>query len=222
LTNKETTEEILNYDQTDQTYTSIENFTLRDSSEKLKKSNHTNQNQTNLTNLNIIESSKELEFNNNSVKVIDNLNNTKFALANFVLNNKTNFNWKIQIKKMKYWTAIGVTKKNKLIKSGYKLDSSLKNDHHSFLVTSNQFSWNCNNKDQNILEFKNFNEFKAGDEIKLSYSCFTQELKITLGEKTVILNKVNIEKQDEEDEELVPCVILKYKDDEVKFEFENN
>ena len=205
MTNKETTEEILNYDQTDQTYTSIENFTLRDSSEKLKKSNHTNQNQTNLTNLNIIESSKELEFNNNSVKVIDNLNNTKFALANFVLNNKTNFNWKIQVKKMKY-----------------KLDSSLKNDHHSFLVTSNQFSWNCNNKDQNILELKNFNEFKAGDEIKLSYSCFTQELKITLGEKTVILNKVNIEKQDEEDEELVPCVILKYKDDEVKFEFENN
>jgi hypothetical protein len=111
------------------------------------------------------------------------------------------YNWGIKINEAtdKSWIAIGLCMKDSILEKGGKF---LKATPSSYLLTSNGYSFNCSNSDQNDKQVSS-ERFKSGATINIKYNHKDKALVFTNGTDLVKLTNVWAAEG-----ELVPCVVL--------------
>jgi hypothetical protein len=88
-------------------------------------------------------------------------------------------------------------------------------DHGCFIISPNNFSWNCNKKDENNVAIKLPNFQKTGNKLTLKYYHEDKELHYILNKK-LIAKLTNVTASD--DQTLLPCIIFYYAGDEISTE----
>jgi hypothetical protein len=104
-------------------------------------------------------------------------NNHKFAITNIPLTKSKT--WVVTIiKKVPGWLGLGVCDRSILERNDFKFSNSI-NNHGCFMLSSNGYSWNCNNINENNKLQKGFPPLKDGDKIKFFYEYLTESLHIS-------------------------------------------
>jgi hypothetical protein len=133
----------------------------------------------------------------------------RFAFADANLN-FSSWKWRVRILKFEQWIALGACLKDEIIAGNYKYTKPF---HHStFVFTSNGYTWNCVNADENSNYVEGMT-FEEGDIIDFYYDANNQELQCSLNGKAFRLTKVKAGLMNF----MVPCVIFQNQGDEVEF-----
>lgn len=140
-------------------------------------------------------------------------NEHKFAMANNVCND-TNCEWKVTINELSGWLGIGVCLKELVASNKFKFSSSRTTFlHGTFMVSTNGYSWNTNNEEENNKYVDGFPKLKAGDEVKFKFEYDKEELTIKVGSFSFVMTDVCYPKGNA----LVPCVVFLMPGDKVTF-----
>ena len=140
----------------------------------------------------------------------------KFVFGSAELNN-SEIKWRIRVVKISHWFGFGVCQKERTISGGYKFfkgNKEKETSHGTFLYSSNGYSWNGNQIEEDNVALKNFTQPKSGDTIFLHYKLKSSELVCQINNSTFRLSKVNAG-----NDKLVPCFIFLFSGDEVRIEF---
>jgi hypothetical protein len=151
----------------------------------------------------------------NRVYCTSHIKNThKFAFANIILKSE-DVRWSIKISSQPKWIAFGVCIKTKVIQNNFEFSRTDKPgfSHSCFGISSNGFTWNCNNQNENNVQLPDFPGIQKDDEIEFSYIAAKQELCIKIHEINITLTKVYAP----DNMVIVPCVIFLHFGDDVYF-----
>lgn len=123
------------------------------------------------------------------VTIIDNLikftanakTEHKFVFSTLEMKQDVPTQWKIEIAETSSWIAFGVCDKKKVISNKMKFFSSNRQfNHGTFLISSNNYLWNCNVEKENNF-FLLMPKFEKGKEIIFTYYPIEKELKFEIG-----------------------------------------
>jgi hypothetical protein len=158
--------------------------------------------------------SKDLKVDSNNIICLSQSKNVhKFAFTQSILNNR-NFMWSVKINKKKNWIGIGVCNKDVVVRNN--LTFNLKGpafENGCFIISTNKYSWNSNNPNQNNKIIEGFPDVNNGDEIIFKYSHKKEKLQITIHSFNYCLTNVSAPLG----ELLVPAVVFLNFSDDVTF-----
>jgi len=143
-----------------------------------------------------------------------------FALADFNLNRDKSFSWKINLLEYTYgWIAVGVCNRDIIMVNDYSLLSDNPDFKHGcFLLSSNNFSWNSNNKEQNNKKISDCLKFRQGTEIFIEYDNKHNKLNFYLENNSISLSDIF----KNEAQIISPCVVFLNNRDSVKISADVN
>jgi hypothetical protein len=138
----------------------------------------------------------------------------RFAMTNNILNDMK-CEWKVIVKNITgKWLGIGVCLKELVVSNKFKFVGIKQNFvHGTFMISTNGYSWNSNNIEENDVIIKNFPQLRCGDEVGFKYDYETEELDIIIGNFKITLHDVCYPRG----EYLVPFVLFINPGDEVSF-----
>jgi hypothetical protein len=143
----------------------------------------------------------------------------KFAFADIDIK-EMNFEWSIKLTNYKEgWLAVGVCDRSLVISNNYKfaLDST-KDSHGTFLLSSNAYTWNHNNKMENNVKLPvDTPHFQENLEIFIKYSYENQTLTFSYNNFSITLSDVKSIIGD-----LTPCVVFLKNNTSVTFNFKTD
>ena len=125
--------------------------------------------------------------------------------------------WKIKLLDESKWIAFGLCDKNLVLSNNQIFCSLIKEKNFNngcYLISSNGYCWNCNNKFENnkSINFPNFSEpFLL---FNLSYNPVSFELSFHFGNQ--LIKKLSNVKPFGNNKKLTPCIIFLDKDDEIE------
>ena len=125
--------------------------------------------------------------------------------------------WKIKLLDESKWIAFGLCDKNLVLSNNQIFCSLIKEKNFNngcYLISSNGYCWNCNNKFENnkSINFPNFSEpFLL---FSLSYNPISFELYFHFGNQ--LIKKLTNVKPFGNNKKLTPCIIFLDKDDEIE------
>lgn len=128
-----------------------------------------------------------------------------------------NLEFEMKLVTVKGWIGIGLISKYKYQKNEFKFlkDSKGKafEDHGSFLLSSNGYSWNCNNEQENNVRVKEGALFSSGDTVKIVFDSLMKTLtfKFMTTQEEYKLTNISINN----DISLTPCAIFLREGDSV-------
>lgn len=176
--------------------------------EKRKNSNEMEKDSFNFDKVN---TSSEITILGNKLKcTFTKKNQHLFAFIDNKINSR-NISWKVTINRLALWIAIGVCEKHKVISNGFKFVNKLNKDfnHSCFLISSNSYTWNANNLEENNKKLKFIPSIQERDSVLLNYNSISKELRFTIGVHNIKLTKV------ESNDTIVPCVVMISNGDEI-------
>ncbi len=129
--------------------------------------------------------------------------------------------WKVNLLNKSKWIAFGLCDKTLVLSNNQLFCTNLKDIHFnngSYLISSNGFSWNCNNKLENNkkIDFPNFNEILS---FKLTFNpnnfelCFYYDLKL--------IKKLTNVKPISSGKTLTPCIVFLDNNNEIELLLNN-
>ena len=129
--------------------------------------------------------------------------------------------WKVNLLNKSKWIAFGLCDKTLVLSNNQLFCTNLKDIHFnngSYLISSNGFSWNCNNKLENNkkIDFPNFNEILS---FKLTFNpnnfelCFYYDLKL--------IKKLTNVKPISSSKTLTPCIVFLDNNNEIELLINN-
>lgn len=126
--------------------------------------------------------------------------------------------WTVKLLSNSKWIAIGLCDKKKVYSNnGHFMSNSLDFNHGSFVISSNGYTWNCQNSEEDnhavIIP-----EMEKCSEIKLTYDPKKRTL-IFSGTETVTLTQVFPVTYSYK--ELTPCIVFLNNGDSIQMSFEN-
>ena len=150
-------------------------------------------------------------------KVISNSTTKNIHLFSFIntqLKGDSIYKWRVNILKYSTWIAFGVCDKAKVIKNNFIFTSTQQTFNNGcFLLSSNFYSWNCNNLSENNKSIKSNSKLNTKDTVILEYNGKNNELNFSNGSFVMKLTKVK------SNSVLVPCVIFLCNGDEINIDF---
>lgn len=127
------------------------------------------------------------------------------------------FSWNITILTNPKWIAIGLCDKEEVLNNKMKfIMVNPKNKHGSFLVSSNQYSWNCLSEQENNMKIS-FPKMEKGSNVELAYDIDGNKLTFTSNYKSFTLSKVKPVLP--EHKILTPCILFLNDGDSVKMNY---
>jgi len=157
--------------------------------------------------------SSEIKISGNRIKCIFTKRNKHlFAFIDNTVNSRT-IKWKISFHKVALWIAVGLCEKEKVIENDFIFSNYQRGFNHScFVFSSNSYTWNANNPEENNKQTRIVTNFKENEEIELNYNHIRKELSFFDGSYNIKLTKV------ESFCSLVPVVIMINNGDEISAE----
>lgn len=115
--------------------------------------------------------SRGLKVSNLTVKLVSNYKNEhKFAFMSVMLN-QINFRWGVRLEEINGWMAFGICCKDLVASNKFAFVSNkLKFNHFCYMISSNGYSWNASNEQENNRKVHDL-KFGKGDVFHLTYSC---------------------------------------------------
>jgi len=161
--------------------------------------------------------SSEIKISGNRLKCIFTKKNKHlFAFIDNIVNSKT-IRWKVSFHKVALWIAVGLCDKEKVIENDFIFSNYQRGFNHAcFVFSSNSYTWNANNPEENNKPTRIGTDFKENDEIELNYNHITRELNFFNGSNNIKLTKVKSFNS------LVPVVIMISNGDEISAELLTN
>lgn len=152
---------------------------------------------------------------NRAINSSNSKNEHKFVFANLNLNTSKNA-WKVVINNKTSWMAFGCCLKENVISNNYKFIGHMK-DHGCFVMSTNGYSWNTSNDEENNSKVGNevasFPKLETGDVVYFYYNNEKSFLSISVKGFKCVLTNVGSPKG----LNLVPCVIFLNYLDEITF-----
>jgi len=166
-------------------------------------------------NFNTQDISNGLIVEKNKVSSISSTKNIHlFAFINAQLRTDCTYKWRVNINKYSTWIAFGVCEKSRVMKNQFVFTSpNLNFNSGCFLLSSNFYSWNCNNPNENNKSVNPNKKMNSKDTILVEYNGKLSELHFSNGTFSVKLNKVKSNTL------LVPCIIFLSNGDEISIDF---
>ena len=139
------------------------------------------------------------------------------------LNNTKIRNWKINLLTKSKWIGFGLCDKSLVLYNKQTFCTYLKDNHFnngSYLISSNGFSWNCNNKLENNkkINFPNFNEPFLS--FNLSYNPILFELSF-IHDSKLIKKLTNVKPISLNNKILTPCIVFLDSNNQIELLFNN-
>jgi hypothetical protein len=116
--------------------------------------------------------------------------------------------WIVYINSDPKWIAMGLCHQDKAKQFSV-------NNHHSYLITSNGYSYNCSEESENNKSIDCFEELKKGDTIQFRYLPSEGLLLYRINESTLVRQLKKIPKV----KDISPCVVLHFKNDEITVDY---
>jgi hypothetical protein len=140
----------------------------------------------------------------------------KYVFANMPLSTEKETEWRVILNVKSNWAAIGICTKEAVISNKYRFITSNPNYFNAtFAVSTNGYSWNCQNMAENNFNLPNFPQISVGDVILFKYSPELKELSFKISNKlSGKLTNVTPNKSGS----LVPCLIFLHAGDEILLE----
>jgi hypothetical protein len=140
----------------------------------------------------------------------------KYVFANIVLSTEKETEWRVIMNVKSNWAAIGLCTKDTVISNKYRFITSNPSFFNgTFAVSTNGYSWNCQNMAENNFNLPNFPTISPGDKIDFKYSPDLKELSFKISNKlSGKLTNVTAHKSGS----LVPCFIFLHSGDEIILE----
>ena len=136
----------------------------------------------------------------------------RFVFSNLKLPLNVKTNWKVNIKHFDSWVALGLCDKKKVLANKMKFYSSGKGfNHGSYLISTNNYSWNCNNTNENNLYIK-LPQIQSGIEFCFEYDPNSKILNISSNKFSKTLTRV----EPIIDDCLVICIVFLNSGNEVE------
>lgn len=125
--------------------------------------------------------------------------------------------WKIKILTSSLWLGFGLCDKKKVLSNRMRFISP-RNDrtsyHGSYLISTNGYTWNCNNENENNRQIE-LPVIDKGTIVEIIYNKNAKELSFKIGESTIKLTKVC--PIIEGNKMLTPCVVFLHTGNSVEF-----
>lgn len=139
-----------------------------------------------------------------------------FAFIDNTINFKT-ISWKVNFHKIALWIAIGVCDKEKVIGNQFIFSSKEKDFNHGcFVLSSNSYTWNANNPEENNKHVINSPNIKDKVELIINYNHIKKELNFSNDGRDIRLTRI------ESFQSLVPVVIMISNGDEISTDLITN
>lgn len=125
--------------------------------------------------------------------------------------------WKIKFLTNSLWLGVGVCDKKKVISNNMKFISPKRDQadfHGSYLISSNGYSWNCNEPEENN-KVISLPVIEKGSIIEITYNNRAKELIFSVNTYSVKLTKVK--PVFENNTKLTPCVLFLHNGNSVEF-----
>lgn len=157
------------------------------------------------------EHSNEIQICNNFVKVKNNVDEKyRFVFLEAHLNINS-WKWIVKIIRLNGYIAFGVCFKDEIISKRYTYTHHYL--HSTFVFCTDGHLWNCKNTDENGKIEKSLRSIGKGDEIEIFYDLKKSELICKFGISELKLTNVKSDALNN----LTPCVIFQYPEDEIMF-----
>lgn len=140
----------------------------------------------------------------------------KYVFADIPLSMDKETEWRVIMHVKSNWAAIGLCTKDTVISNKYRfITSNPSYFNGTFAVSTNGYSWNCQNMAENNFNLPNFPTISQGDKIVFNYSPELKELSFRIENKlSGKLTNVTPHKSGS----LVPCLIFLHSGDEMVLE----